>query len=112
MHTYQGRRAGLKAAQNEAKTVAKARAECEPIYEMEAETGTNGTCPALSPKQAAELERDSKGTDKPTKEETMKKRMQRAELIGVLRKSGTGTWTLNHSGQTGQSGTNQTLSRP
>lgn len=75
------------------------------------EIGTNGPCPELSPKLAAEIERDIAGTGKETKEPTMKKRMQRAESIGVLRKASVGTWRLNPSGQSGHNRDNQDKSR-
>ena len=101
MHTYQGRSAGLKAAMQEAKAVAAAREYWEPIFAHAAEIGTNRPCPDLSPKVAAEIERDISGTGKETKEPAMKKRMQRAEVLGVLRKSGTGTWKLNPIGTIG-----------
>jgi hypothetical protein len=102
MHTFQGRAAGLKAAQRESEAIAKARAEWEPIFEFVADSGTNGPCPALTPKEAAEAERDKSGTGKLTKPETMKKRMQRAETLGVLRKFDLLRWTLTPAGQAGQ----------
>lgn len=101
MHTYQGRAAGLKAAMQEAKTVAAAREYWEPLFAHASEIGTNGACPELSPKLAAEIERDISGTEKATKEPAMKKRMQRAESLGVLRKAGAGTWKLNPIGTIG-----------
>lgn len=111
MHVFKGRSAGLKAAQKEAEAVVAAREFWEPIYAQAAEIGTNGPCPELSPKLAAEIERDIAGTGKETKEPTMKKRMQRAESIGVLRKASVGTWRLNASGQSGHNRDNQDKSR-
>jgi hypothetical protein len=106
MHLFQGRAAGLKAAQRDAKATAEARAIWEPIFghaaaEM-ANSGTNEACPALTPKDAAELEREVSGTGELTKTGTMKKRMQRAETLGVLRKFDLLRWTLATAGQAGQ----------
>ena len=102
MHAFQGRAAGLKAAENEARATAKSREEWLPIFEKGEEIGTNLTCPSLTPEEAAKIERDIDGTKKLTKTETMKKRMQRAEVLGVLRRTGNGAWTLSQSGQTEQ----------
>ena len=101
MHAFQGRAAGLKSAQRESEAIAKARAEWEEIYNFAAGSGTNGTCPDLSANLAAQAERDMKGTKKLTTYETMKKRMQRAESLGVLRKANVGFWVLNHNGTSG-----------
>jgi hypothetical protein len=101
MHTYQGRAAGLKAAKREAEAVLKGLAEWEPLYSLCKDSGTKGACPQLSPNEAAEFERDISGTKKPISFDTMKKRMQRAESIGVLRKTGVNLWALNTQGQAG-----------
>jgi len=101
MHTFQGRAAGLKASQAEAKAAEKAREMFAPIFEFAADSGTNSPCPALTPKEAAEAERDISGTKSMTKEATMKKRMQRAEILGVLRKSDLLRWTITQAGQAG-----------
>lgn len=101
MHTFKGRAAGLKAAHAEEKKITKERAMFEPLWEL-ADSGTNGVVPELSAKQLHELERDSDGTKKPASEGTWKKRMQRAEALGLLRKTSEGKWKLNPSGQAGQ----------
>ena len=101
MHTYQGRADGVKAARIESEAVAKALSMFRPIFAEAQSIGTNGACPALTPKRAAEIERDISGTSERTKDDTMKKRMQRAEAIGVLRKSGDGLWSLNINGTNG-----------
>jgi hypothetical protein len=101
MHTFQGRAAGLKAAQRETQAIATAREEWEPIFEFAAGSGTNGACPDLSANLAAQAERDMSGTKKLTAYDTMKKRKQRAESLGVLRKTGAGLWALNHNGTNG-----------
>lgn len=101
MHTFQGRAAGLKAAKKEEQAVTKAQKEWEMIFEA-AGIGTNEECPAITPEQAAQASRDISGTEKAVTVGAMKKRMQRAEALGVLRKDEAGTWTLNPSGQSGQ----------
>ncbi len=101
MHTFQGRAAGLRSAKKGEEAVTKARTAWEEIFEM-AGIGTNGECRELSPEQAAEVRRDIAGTKKSVTVDAMKKRMQRAETLGVLRKTGAGAWTLNPSGQSGQ----------
>lgn len=101
MHAFKGRAAGLKAVETNEKAVKKARTKWQGIFES-IEIGTNGECPELTPEQAAEAEQDITGTEKPVKVDTMKKRMQRAEDLGVLRKTGAGAWTLNPPGQSGQ----------
>jgi AAA domain len=98
MHTFQGRAAGLLAAARDVKAAAKATEEWEMIFE---EIGTKRECPDLSPNEAAEAHRDIHGTKNLMTLGTMKKRMQRAESLGVLRKTQAGRWALNVSGQTG-----------
>jgi hypothetical protein len=102
MHTYAGRAAGLQAAKRESEAAEKALGEWLPIFQQAAEIGTNGPCPDLSAEAAAKLERDISGTKKLTATDTMKKRMQRAEALGVLRKTKAGHWSLATAGQTGQ----------
>ena len=112
MHVFRGRAGGVKTAQRDAKATAKAREEWEPIFEHAAENGlgvtviaeigTNLTCPALNAERAAEIERDISGTKKLTTYAAMKKRMQRAESLGVLRRMTAGIWTLATAGQAGQ----------
>jgi hypothetical protein len=41
------------------------------------------------------------GTKTKPKTDTIKKQMQRAELLGVLKKAERGKWTINPLGQTG-----------
>ena len=101
MHLFQGRAAGLKAAQREEKAVSDARETWGEIYEI-ASQRENSTFPALSPKEAAEIEQKISGKDKLTESDTMKKRMQRAEKLGVLRKANLLRWTLTAAGTAGK----------
>jgi len=99
MHTFKGRHAGLKAAQREAAQATKEREYFTPLFES---IGTNSTCPDCTPDQVLEAHRDIIGTDKAPSRDSIRKRMQRAEIIGVLRKTSRTTWSINLSGQTGQ----------
>ncbi len=99
MHTFKGRAAGVKAAEAEAKKAVKEREYFEGIFTS---SGTNGACPALTPDEAVQAHRDNIGTTQCPSREAMKKRMQRAESIGVLRKASLLAWTLKPAGQAGQ----------
>lgn len=99
MHVYRGRAAGLKAAEREAEQVVKERAYFTPLFES---IGTNGTCPDSTPDEIRDAHRDTIGTNKLPSRESIKKRMQRAETIGVLRKTSRTNWSINLSGQSGQ----------
>jgi len=99
MHLFQGRAAGLKAAQREEKQVAKERDYFTPLFES---IGTNGTCPDSSPDGILEAHRDIIGTEKIPTRDAIRKRMQRAESLGVLRKNSRETWSLTATGQSGQ----------
>ena len=112
MHAYAGRAAGLQATKRDAEATSKARAEWGALYSHGKENGTNGTCPEFSAEEAAKVERDMSGTNKLTATETMKKRMQRAETLGVLRKTKAGRWSFVPAGQTGQMRDNADPSRP
>lgn len=101
MHTFQGREAGIKAATRDRKAADKSRTYWSDIFQMAQEIGTNPTCPDLSPEEASEIDRDISGTKKAVTKEAMKKRMQRDEILGVLRKTIAGRWTLTASGQSG-----------
>ncbi len=94
MHTFQGRAADLKATTREEKAKTKARLRWESVFEL-AENGTDPICPELTPEQAIDIERDIPGTKKLVSFEAMKKRMQRAEALGILKKTEAGTWTLS-----------------
>ena len=103
MHTFQGRAAGLKAAQRDEKAINEAREYWKPISDLIAsESGQNGLVPRMTPFLAANADRDISGTQKAIKDATMKKRMKRAESLGVLRKEKLGGWLFIPSGQTGQ----------
>ncbi len=105
MHAFQGRHSGLKAAKREEKQVTEARELWEPIYRKARANGTEKACPVLGVDEALELIRDTNGTGAPPKRDTLKKWMQRAEVLGVLRKAERGKWTLIPNGTNGtQSG--------
>jgi hypothetical protein len=101
MHTFQGRAGGIKAAKREEKATSEALQKWQPIFEFAAENGTNGVCPVLSPEEVATAIQDMNGTKSKPKADTVKKQMQRAEVLGVLKKAERGKWTLNQLGQTG-----------
>ena len=101
MHVYKGRHASCKAAEREEKRVCKARKQFEPLYEKAIELGTFGDVPALSPEDAVKLELDIIGTEKPTSVSAMKKRLQRAEELGVTRNTGNSKWRYVYPGTIG-----------
>ena len=101
MHTFQGRAGGIKSAKREEKAISEARQKWEPIFEFVTGNGTNSTCPVLSPDEVATAIQDMDGTKSKPKADTVKKQMQRAETLGVLRKAERGKWSINPSGQTG-----------
>lgn len=98
MHVHKGRNAAMKAAEREREAAAKAREFWEGIFSR---FGTFSPCPELSAVEAIECLRDIDGTGKAMGEEAMKKRMQRAEVIGVLEKTKRGTYRLRRSGPSG-----------
>ncbi|MFN5638678.1 MAG: hypothetical protein ACK5AA_03940, partial [Akkermansiaceae bacterium] len=53
-------------------------------------------------KQAVEIEKEISGNEKDTLPDTMKKRMQKAETLGVLKKFDTYTWGMNQAGTAGK----------
>jgi hypothetical protein len=101
MHTFQGRESGVKAATRDRKAIEEARAYWSEIFQVAQEIGTKSTCPDLSPEEASKIDRDISGTKNAVKHEAMKKRMQRHEILGVLRKTIAGRWALTASGQSG-----------
>ena len=102
MHTFKGRAAGIKAAKREEKAVSDAREKWEEIFEHVVRSGTKGVCPILSADEAASAIQGINGTKTKPKTDTVKKQMQRAEELGVLKKRSPGRWALNRSGQSGQ----------
>jgi hypothetical protein len=98
MHLFQGRAAGLHAARKEAEKAAKEREFFSPIYDSKRD---KTACPILSVPDALEIIRDMNGTENLPKADTLKKRMQRAESLGVLRKSERGGWAFNPNGTNG-----------
>ena len=102
MHTYFGRWISLKIDARKQKSTDDASEKWTTIFAKAAESGTDDPCPVLSAEQALQIIRDIDGTESAPKQETVKKQMQRAEVLGVLRKTERGKWVLNPSGQTGQ----------
>jgi ABC-type protease/lipase transport system fused ATPase/permease subunit len=62
----------------------------------------NGPFPAICANLAIQAEQEIRGKEKLTNLETMKKRLQKGESLGVLRKSARGKWTLIHAGKSGK----------
>lgn len=102
MHLFQGRAAGLKAAQKEKKEAAESREVWGRIFDKWGAQRENNAFPALSPKDAAEMERELSGNENLTKPDTMKKRMRKAESLGVLMKYDLLRWALNPAGTAGE----------
>lgn len=102
MHTFQGRAGGVKAAQREVKATNEAREYWTQISDYLAENRENGSFPAITVNLAVEAERETSGKEKSTKPEAMKKRLQKGEALGVLRKSSPGEWVLIHEGKSGK----------
>lgn len=102
MHTFQGRAAGLKAAQRDEKATAEAREYWEPFFLHFEENRENPSFPAITVNLAVSAEGEIKGKENLTKPETMKKRLQKAETLGVLRKSAPGEWVLIPAGKSGK----------
>jgi hypothetical protein len=101
MHTFQGRAGGLRAAKQEEEKIAAAQETWKAIFEHAADNGTEDSCPDLSPAEAAHAFRDIAGTKAPPKTAAVKKRMQRAETLGVLKKTEPNRWALNQCGTPG-----------
>jgi|GEM_PF-3348498 len=94
MHVTLGIHSELVGQKKESEKIKKEREKWAAIYEYDSEKRDKNACPDLSPKQAAEIIRDMNGTENSQSENTIKKQMQRAETLGVLRKNNRGTWTL------------------
>lgn len=102
MHSTLGIHSALAEQKRENEKTAMEFKKWIPVFESADPNGTKATCPELSAAQASKIIRDRNGTEIKPSEDTTKKQMQRAESLGVLRKTGRGTWTLNQTGQTGQ----------
>jgi hypothetical protein len=101
MHTFKGRAAGLKAAKKRKKPCRKRVRNGRRSSSFVAENGTMGSCPVLSPDDAANAIRDMNGTKNKPKADTIKKQMQRAEVLGVLKKADRGKWDSQPIGTNG-----------
>lgn len=102
MHTFQGRAAGVKAAQRDEKAAKDAREYWEPIFRHLAGNRENSTFPAITANLAVNAEREISGKEKATAIETMKKRLQKGEILGVLRKTAPGEWVFIPEGKSGK----------
>lgn len=98
MHVYKGRNATMKAEMRERDAVTRAREEWERIFEKK---GKMDGFPFLTVRDAIELERDIKGKAESTTETTMKKRLQRGEVLGILEKTARGIYKIKPKGKTG-----------
>jgi hypothetical protein len=98
MHTFKGRAAGVKAAEVEEKVREKDREYFTELFEA---IGKDGVLPDSTPDVLREAHREIIGTSKLPGRDAMKKRMQRAESLGVLRKASRNTWALKPSGTSG-----------
>lgn len=112
MHVFQGRAAGLKAAQREAEATAESREFFAEIFSNGDAIGKNGPFPILTPTDASEIYRETIGNGKTIKPDAMKKRMQKAESLGVLGKASRNEWQLVLSGTSGNQRENGNHSRP
>lgn len=103
MHVFRGRAAGVKKAQRETRKQEEEREYFEGIAaEIAGKEWDKCDCPIFGASEAREAHKDRFGTrDLPSKE-ALRKRMARAEPLGVLRKTERGRWTLTETGQTGQ----------
>jgi hypothetical protein len=101
MHVFKGRDSALKATLRQFKALNETHEFFSEIYGFAAQNRDKYKCPDLSPKEAAEIYQDTNGTGKKISVEAMKKRMQRGEILGALRKAGTGTWGLLSIGTNG-----------
>lgn len=112
MHTFQGRAAGLKAALRDAAAAAGAREFFGKIFRNGDAIGKYGPFPMLTAGEAAEVYRETIGNGKAIKPEAMKKRMQKAESLGVLGKTNRNEWRFIPSGTSGNHRENSNSSRP
>lgn len=105
MHVHKGRNAAMKAAEREREAVAKAREFWEDIYNWADEAGMpnrkDGCFPVLSIKEAREIDQRINRKAELMPEDTMRKRMQRAEVLGVLRRTGHGEYEMLPNRKTG-----------
>jgi hypothetical protein len=103
MHLFRGRASGVKKSHRVSKKQEEERAYFEEIAAQIAESnGTKDACPVFGVEEVRQAHRDMNGTKNLLKFEATKKRLQRAEALGVLRKTERGRWTLTEMGQMGQ----------
>lgn len=99
MHVFKGREAGLKAAEKDAKKAAEQREFFAPLFDS---IGTNDAFPDSTPDELREAYREIIGTEKAPSRDAIKKRMQQATSLGVLRKTSRNTWAMNPIGKIGK----------
>lgn len=104
MHTFQGRAAGVKAAQRDEKAAKVAREYWEPIFRFWSEKGKISAFPPVRIKEAVEADWEIGGKTNKVKEDTMEKRLQKGETLAVLRKSAPGEWVFIPEGKWGKEG--------
>jgi hypothetical protein len=105
MHVHKGRNAAMKAEERERVAAAEARDYWGDLYAWADEAGVlnrnDGCFPVLSIKHAREVDQRMNRKAKMIAEDTMRKRMQRAEVLSVLRKTGHGEYELLPNRKTG-----------
>lgn len=99
MHVSKGKSSTMKAKAREEEAAGKARKEWAEIFE--AADRKDPAFPELSIKSAREIDRELNRKVQMMAEDTMRKRMQRAEILGILRKTGRGTYIIIPNRKTG-----------
>jgi hypothetical protein len=111
MHVFKGRAAGLKAAMRDADRAAKFRQDLEPLFEFHAADREKSGLPDCTAEMLCEADREITGKGKPIKADTMRKRLQEAEKLGVLRKIDKMHWRFIPPGTSGNDRENEESSR-
>ncbi len=101
MHGFRGRADGVKAQEKRESALLKLREEWLPVFKF---AWTGSDCPELTPQEAVDLWAAVHGQRQAIKEGALRKRMERAETVGFLRKAAPGKWTLNEEAGDGQFG--------
>lgn len=112
MHTFQGRAAGLKAAQRDEKATEDSREFFTEIFGKGDAIGKNGQFPIMTLAAAVASYRETIGNGKDISSEAMKKRLQKGESLGVLGKASRNEWKFIPSGTSGNHREKGENSRP